>query len=427
MLEKVSLFNSKREIFLAFFITAFIATYAILIEYNNFKQLTRFDSNLTQATLLKKYDKTKVSKKGKIKKYQVLKLKSTNGYTFYTSTKPSTKLFVGQKVNLEIWAGKINFYQYMSGFYAFSKIIHIDKKVFLKQKLNTLIQKEHQDKTITSIYQALFTAKGLDSKIQSQFSSLGISHLVAISGFHLGVLSALLFFLFKYPYTFFQQRYFPYRSYRVDSFFFISIILLAYLVFLDYPPSLLRAFFMLLIGFLLYDRGIKVVSQQTLLVTIILLLALFPKLLFSIGFWLSVSGVFYIFLFLIHFKHLSKIWQFILIPFWVYILMLPYSIIIFGNFSLYHPLSIIWTSLFTLFYPLSIFLHLINQGNLLDGLLQSLLGIDTKSIQITLDWKWLILDIFLSLATLFKKVFLFPLFLFSLWIFFYSYSELLLN
>ena len=420
MLEEVSFFNSKRDLFLAFFITAFIATYATLIEYNNFKQLTRFDSNLVNATLLKKYDKTKVSKKGKIRKYQIFKLKSNLGYTFYTSAKTSQEVHIGQKLNLEIWAGKINFYQYMTGFYASSRILYLNKNLSLKQKLNSLIEKEHQDKTLSSIYQALFTATQLDSKVQNQFSALGISHLVAISGFHLGVLSALLFFLFKYPYQFFQQRYFPYRSYKVDSFIFIAFILLSYLLFLDYPPSLLRAFVMLLIGFFLYDRGIKVVSQLTLLLTVILLLAFFPRLLFSIGFWLSVSGVFYIFLFLIHYKHLSKIWQFVLIPFWVYILMLPYSIIIFGNFSFYHPLSILWTSLFTLFYPLSIFLHLINYGDVLDSLIKALLGIDTANTKITLDWKWLIIFAATSLGAVYKKGLLYFTLLFALLVFIYS-------
>ena len=166
---------------------------------------------------------------------------------------------------------------------------------------------------------------------------------------------------------------------------------------------------MLIIGFILYDRGIKIISMLTLLLTVVLLIAFFPRLLLSIGFWLSVSGVFYIFLFLIHFKELSKVWQFILIPFWVYLLMLPYSIIIFGSFSIYHPLSIIWTSLFTLFYPLSIFLHLINQGNLLDGVLQSLLHLDTPETKIILDWKWLGFYIVLSLAAVYKQTFVYLL------------------
>ena len=122
----------------------------------------------------------------------------------------------------------------------------------------------------------------------------------------------------------------------------------------------------------------------------------------------------------IHFKELSKLWQFILIPFWVYILMLPYSIVIFGNFSVYHPLSIIWTSLFTLFYPLSILLHIINQGDLLDSVLNFLLSLNTSDIKISLDWKWLILYINLSIASIYKKSFSYLLLSFGLSVLIYS-------
>lgn len=420
MIEKVSLFNSKRDYLLFFFISAFILTYSLLIEYNNYKNLTQFDSALVNATILKQYTKTKTTKKGKIKEYQVLKLKSASGFSFYTTAKKSFPLSIGKEVKLELWAGKISFYEYINSFYAFSKVLKVDYTESKKEELNNFISTQHSDQNISSTYQALYTAKQLNTEIQTQFSALGISHLVAISGFHLGVLSALLFFLFKYPYKFFQNRYFPYRSYKRDSFVVIAIALLSYLLFLDSPPSLLRAFAMLIIGFILYDRGIKIISMLTLLLTVVLLLSFFPRLLLSIGFWLSVSGVFYIFLFLIHFKELSKVWQFILIPFWVYILMLPYSIVIFGNFSIYHPLSIIWTSLFTLFYPLSILLHLINYGDLLDNTLAFLLRLDTNEIKVILDWKWLIVYLSLSLISVYKKSFLYLLLSFAFSVFIYS-------
>ncbi len=420
MIEKVSLFRSKREILIFFFICAFIFTYSLLIEYNNYKTLIRFDSHLLNATVLKQYAKTKITKKHKVKNYQVLKLKSKRGFSFYTSVKENFPPSVAQVLELEIWAGKISFFEYMSSFYAFSKILHIDTKESLKEKLHTFVSSQHTDTNISNTYKALYTAKPLNAEIQTRFSSLGISHLIAISGFHLGVLSALLYFIIKFPYKFLQNRYFPYRSYKRDSFFIISTVLLCYLLFLDSPPSLLRAFAMLLIGFILYDRGIKLISMLTLSLTVILLLSFFPRLLLSIGFWLSVSGVFYIFLFLIYFKHLPKIWQFILLPFWVYILMLPYSIVIFGNFSIYHPLSILWTSLFTLFYPLSIILHLIHYGDLLDGALAFLLYMQIEDLHIVLHWGWLVIYILLSLTCVYKKSFLYLLLSFAFFIFIYS-------
>jgi len=422
MLNRVSLFKKREDFYMIISFLFFILSFSLLIEYNNYKNLTRFDSALVTVTVQKHYEKTKHSKKGKKRKVQILKLKSNKGFTFYSSTKPSTKLYVGQTLKLEMWVKRVTFYQYLKTFYAFSKIISISKQKSSKERLNTYITSQHLNQDIAHIYQALFSAKTLDYSLQKKFSELGISHLIAISGFHLSVLSALLFFLFKFPYKFFQNRYFPYRNYHVDSFFIIATFLLTYLLFLDSPPSLLRAFTMLLVGFALYDRGVEVISMQTLLLSGILLLAFFPRLLFSVGFWLSIAGVFYIFLFLIHFKYLSKIWQFILIPFWVYILMLPYSLIIFGNFSLYHPLSIIWTSLFTLFYPFSIALHIFGFGGLLDPILEKLLSIKTTQVFLNIPNYQLFIPIILSLLAVYKKNILTLLFLYCIALLLYTLS-----
>jgi len=420
MLEKVSLFTSKRD-YLHFAIFVFVLfCLSIALEFHNYKELTKFDSQLVTATVLKQYTKTKTTKTGKTKRYQVLKLKSTNGFLFYTTTSTKLPNIKYKKIDLEVWAGKISFYAYIRSFYCFSKILHIYPDESLKTKLNHFIDIQHKNKDISLLYQALFTAKTLPFELQTLFSSLGVSHLIAISGFHLGVLSAVLFFLLKYPYKFFQKRYFPYRSFKIDSFFIIIFVLLSYLIFLDAPPSLLRAFIMLIIGFILYDRGITIISMQTLLLTILLILSLAPRLFVSIGFWLSVSGVFYIFLFLIHFKQLSKLWQFILLPFWVYTLMLPYSLVIFGNFSFYHPLSIIWTSLFTLFYPLSIVLHLLGYGGLLDKILETFMYVKVNAVLIDLDLPYLIIEILLSLVSVYKKSFLYLLLLYSFSLFIYA-------
>jgi competence protein ComEC len=414
-LERVELFSHKKEFFSFLLLCSFILFYSFLIEYQNYKNFTRFDSTLVDARVLKQYQKTKNSKK-----YQVLKLRTDNGTTFYSKVKKSFLDVNGKSIYLEVWAGKISFYDYLTSFYAHSKVISIKEQKSLKERLNYLISAQHQNRDITNIYQALFSATPLSRDLQSKFSSLGISHLLAISGFHLGILSALLFFLFKMPYSFLQNRFFPYRNAKSDIFLVISSILLLYLLFLDTPPSLLRAFSMLIIGFILYDRGIKIISMQTLLVTSILLLSFFVKLFFSLGFWLSIAGVFYIFLFLIHFKHLSKLWQFVLIPIWVYMMMLPFSLAIFTNFSIYHPLSIIWSTLFSIFYPVSIFLHLIGHGNLLDSLLETLLSLPQNTIHIELELRWLILHILMSLASIKYKKTIFLLMLFSMFIFMQS-------
>ena len=403
ILEKVQLFDTKKDFFFFFLACLFLFSYALLIEYNNFKNLTRFDSAIINATVIKQYEKSKFNKKNRLKTYQVLKLKSDKEFTFYSSAKKNFPSSIGKEIKVEIFAGKINFYEYLTSFYTYSKVINIEKSTTPKQELNKHIDSVHQDKYSANVYKALYTASTLPKELQITFSSLGISHLLAISGFHLGVLAGVLFFLFKLPYKFLQNRYFPYRSYKIDSFIFISITLLGYLLFLDSPPSLLRAYTMMLIGFFLYDRGYKIISMQTLSLTIIVLLSLFPRLFFALGFWLSIAGVFYIFLFLIHYKHLNKVWQFILVPFWVYLMMLPYSLIIFSSFSLYHPLSILWTSLFTLFYPLSIIMHLGNIGNIFDFILNGLISLANTQSEVYFEKFWLIMFIVLSLLSIYKR------------------------
>jgi len=402
-LERVVLLSSRRDYLYLFSFFIILLLFSLSNEYYNYKQLTKFDSQLVQAKVLKQYTKIRALEEDGQKSYQVLKLKSNKGFTFYTTASNKLQNYKDKNILIEIWAGKITFLAYFKNFFAFSKIIKTIDSPPLKNRLNTAIMKVHTNKEIASIYQALFLAKPLPYNLQKIFSNLGISHLIAISGFHLGVLSTLLFFLIKYPYRFLQNRYFPYRDLKRDTFFIISTLLLIYMIFLETPPSLLRSFTMLIIGFVLYDSGIKIISMQTLAISTLLLLALFPRLLFSIGFFLSFSGVFYIFLFLIYFQNKSKLWQFIILPFWVYLMMLPYSLVIFGNFSLYHPFSILWTSLFTLFYPLSIFLHLVGFATLFDNALKALIQIDTHAVKIQLEHSLLYGEIILSLLAVFKK------------------------
>lgn len=418
-IERVSLFNSYKEFSLFLLFSFFLFVLSISYEYYSYTQLTKFDSQIVQAKVLKQYTKTKLTKTGKKKSYQVLKLKSSDGFTFYTIASKKLKNIKEKNIKLEIWAGKISFYQYLRSFFAFSKIIQIYEADRLHSFLLDYISRQHKNGDITAIYEALFLAKPLNYRLQTKFSNLGISHLVAISGFHLGVLSFILFLLLKYPYKFLQNRYFPYRSYMRDNFIITAFILFCYMAFLEYPPSLVRAFGMMTIGFVLYDRGIKIISMQTLLLSVILILALLPRLIFSVGFWLSVSGVFYIFLFFIYFSHWSKLKQFVLLPFWVYLMMLPYSLALFGNFSLQHPLSIILTTLFTLFYPLSILLHLLGVGNLLDFSLEYLLDLNLNAVKEHLAFGYLVVEIILSLAAVYSQKMLYALLFYTLSIFIY--------
>lgn len=180
MIERVSLFNTKRDLLLFLLTCTFILFYSLLIEYQNFKQLTRFDSQILEVSILKQYTKTSQSSKKNSKTYQVLKLKSKDGLTFYTSAKKSLENIKGKRVELEVWAGKVSFYEYLTSFYAHSKVKHIYKTTTLKQELNLHISSVHVNKDIANIYQALYTATPLSKELQTTFSNLGVSHLLVI-------------------------------------------------------------------------------------------------------------------------------------------------------------------------------------------------------------------------------------------------------
>jgi competence protein ComEC len=409
--KRVALLHSKKDYLYLLLSFILILSLSLSYQYYNYKQLTQSKTAYIQAKVLKQYHK---------KNHQILKLKSSRGFEFYTRVSNRAPNYKGKHITMKIWIHKLSFLSYMRGFFAFSKISHIKEESSYKRPIEKAIEKQHNNHQISAIYEALFLAKPLPYKLQQKFADLGISHLIAISGFHLGVLSALLFFLIKIPYKFLQNRYFPYRSQEYDTFIIISLLLLVYMLFLGTPPSLLRSYTMLLIGFFLYESGIKIISMQTLLLTVLLLVALFPRLIFSVGFFLSISGVFYIFLFMIHFQYKGKIWQFTILPFWVYLMMLPYSLVLFGNFSLYHPLSILWTSLFSLFYPLSIFLHLVGEGALLDTMLKKMLTLDPHAIKFHLSYALLYIQIGVSILVLIRSKLLKILLLYDLSILIYS-------
>ncbi|MDH4944633.1 ComEC/Rec2 family competence protein [Sulfurimonas sp. C5] len=423
MIERVELFQTKKDLFLLFTLFLTLLSFSLSYEYYKYYQLTKFDSALIKAKVQKQYLKTKITKTGKEKTYQLLQLKSFDGFTFYTTAKKNFQDVKGEELELEIFIDNLSFYQYMKSFFAFSRILQVTTTNSNKEDLKSLIAIQHQNKIYSEIYEALYLATPLPKELQTTFSNLGLSHLIAISGFHLGIISALLFFLLKYPYKFFQNNYFPYRNHTRDIFIIISFVLLFYTLFLDTPPSLLRAYVMLVIGFLLYDRGIKIISMQTLFLTVLLIIAVFPRLFFSIGFWLSVAGVGYIFLFLIYFQEYKKLWQFLLLPLFVYLMMLPYSLTIFGNFSFLHPLSIIYTMLFTVFYPLTLLLHVFGFGGVFDPLLEALMATGSEGVKILLDIKILEVFIIISLGSILNRYLFFTLNLFAFFIFIYAINN----
>ncbi len=400
-MESVPLFVNKKDMVWTAFVLAFLFVLSLGWQYHNYKNLVSKPLHVEVAKVINHYQKHKAN--GRV--YDVFKLKSGDGYTFYTVSWREKDISAGSKVKVKFKTDKITFLSYLKNFFAVSFYI---KRVGLKSKsyidkAKEYIKNQHKTEELKELFSALFFAGNISKPTREKIQKLGISHLVAISGFHLGLISAVLYFLLGFVYRFFQDRYFPYRNAKADLAFVIFSLLFFYMYMLDFSPSLLRSFVLSLFGFFLFSRHIKIISFATLLLSVGVILIIFPKLLFSVSFWFSVSGVFYIFLFLKHFGCLSKIWIFVLINIWVFALMMPLVHYIFPMFTSLQLYSPILSMIFTLFYPIELFLHLVHYGGLLDSWIENLLNLKTTVYEFHTPLWFLLSFITLSFASIFNR------------------------
>ena len=394
--ERPELFDLRS--FTRFFAFAvLVALLSLGNEFRHYQSLMGFDDAVVEAEVVNQYLKEKGGKR-----YQVLKLKNSDGVIFYTTGSEHLRELLGYRLTLRVRTKGIAFWEYLSGFFAFSDILRVHPGRSGNMRLAAYVKNCHTLHEEGQLYAALFTASPMHRQLREKLSALGISHLLAISGFHLGILSLVGWVLFNPLFTYLQSRWFPYVNRRRELFIIVTVLLWGYLLFLDYVPSLMRAFAMMAIGYLLYDRGLKVVSMQSLGIAVIVLLALWPRLAFSLGFWLSVVGVYFILLFLRHFSHWHKGVQFVAVHVWVYLMMLPLSLYLFETFSLWHPASIVWSMLFILFYPLVLLAHVISLESLLDGLLMPILN-QVDVIKVSVGWGVVGVQFFLAAAALYER------------------------
>lgn len=397
--ERLNVFNSKREGIIAFGILGLIFCLHVGFKFYEYKNFLSQNIHY-EGEVLSRYQKTNKNNKT----YEVLKI-STKNHTIYTTLwKKSLHVKQRDRISFKISKKNISFLDFLSNrFYAPIYALHVKdiKKNTLKVKLINFIYSQHKSEDMKQLYSALFLASPINKNLRVKIQHWGISHLVAISGFHLGVIYGFLFFIFKIIYGFFQDKYFPYK----DANFHIGLILFSILAFyaylIDFAPSFLRAFVMSLLGFFFYLRYFKVLSFTTLSLTIAILLAFFPDLVLSIGFWFSVMGVFYIFLYVHHFKF--KWYDTIFLNIWVFLAMVIPVHFWFAYTSWQQFSSIILSIVFIVFYPLILCLHVIGYGGIFDEILEKFLNISFEGKEIFTPFWLFILYIALSIFSIFNR------------------------
>lgn len=388
-LIKTSLFKRGHDYVLFIFLLSITLTFSLLHSYENYLEFKSFSWRSVDATVIAE---TKVFRASK--SFTRYKLKAED-YTFTTSTTDSFHPLQGRDVRLSIYTDEVSFMDFIKGFYTYSRFETLKHEQTLKSELLNEINRQHRDPMVDNLYGALYLAQSIKADLRDKLSNLGINHLAAISGFHLGFISLFVILLANLFYKPLHKRFIPYRNRTRDIMLLTIVLVFTYVAFLDFTPSLLRAFGMMLIGFILFDRGIKLISFSSLAVTVTLLLALFPDLLFALGFWLSVLGVFNLFLILKYFETVKK-WQlFLLLHILVFILMLPWIVFIFGGFSLGQLLSPVLSMLFILFYPLSILAMSMGFADIFDLSLVQLFSLGFSGY--TLNYSWWMFGIYVVL------------------------------
>ena len=365
----------------------------ILFEYRAYLEFKSTKRIETEAIVKNQYPKFNKNRK----KYFVLKLQSEK-FTFITTSWDNLIDIKNRLVRVTIMTPKISFWQYLKSFYAVSYDIKLLRKTTLAYKISQKIEQLHLDSQISEFFNAIFLGFGISRELRWKISNLGINHLVAISGMHLSLIALFIYGILYYPYNFLQNRFFPYRNSFVD----LSSITLGFFIFylytLGFIPSLFRAFFMWIIGVVLAIYGFRIFSFTNLALVAISLIAIYPKAIFSIGFYLSIAGVFYIFLFFQYIK-IGKIKSYILLNIMLFVWFLPIGIYFFEKAYYIAPISILITLIFPLFYALEILLHFIN-FDILDNLILTLLNIKVEYREMNLDTSLFLLYILVSLTAI---------------------------
>ncbi len=339
-----------KKLFILFFFLVFI--FRIQISFLNYINFINKPIKHLNVKVINQYKK---------KNYYVLKLKN-NEVSFYTTSRDYLKDLLNENLSLNILTKNISFLGFLTKFYAISYDLKLKNISFL----NKWIEKQHKDKKFANLYKALFLGEAISHKTRLELSTLGISHLFALSGFHLGFISFILFLIFSPIYNLFHRK-FPYRNKFFDLGILVFALEFLYLYITSFPPSLIRAFVMEIILFLFAYNLQNIFSLKILFLTIIFSFLIFFAKIFSIGFFLSISGVFYIMLFFRYFKPDLK--NTILMNFFVFMMMFVFSHIFFGNINIYQFLSPFATLLFIVFYPLAFVLHLLGIGGISDNIL----------------------------------------------------------
>lgn len=402
-MKKLDFVKNRSEFLLYFAILFTIFSINLTFKIYEFYEFKSQNYKFYNGEILLNYEKTNQ----KNKTYRVLKVK-TKDFEFYTTTHKNNILQNVKFANFGIVTKNVKFVDFLKKRFYMPNFKISPKSNFKstkKQILINFISKQHENAKMKEFYSALYFATPISSDLRNDITLWGIAHIVAISGFHLGIIFAVSFFILMPIYKFIQRRYFPYRSAKFDISIFVIFLMIIYLFVLDFTPSFLRSLFMFIVGFFLLIRNFKIINYQTLFITISLLIAIFPHLLFSIGFYFSTLGVLFIFIYLRHFYHNLSFWQnVVFLNLFVWFCMNVPVYYFFPTITLQQLSVILISYIFIIFYPISILLHIFEIGGIFDEYLLDFLNFHLPYFKTQIPfWLFIFANLSVLLATKFKN------------------------
>ncbi|MBU1164711.1 competence protein ComEC family protein [Patescibacteria group bacterium] len=275
----------------------------------------------------------------------------------------------------------------------------MSKMLSVKSKLKTQINKNLQEPQ-ASLFSAIIlgSRRGIPQELYDKFASAGAAHLIAISGLHITIITAILMSILSNLYIS-----------RKNSFYLITLMLIVYLVIIGFPASAMRASIMAWMMLLAYQLGRLNTSARALVFVATVMVLINPKILRDdIGFQLSFLAVLGIIYFSPYFdKWLEKlpkilgIKSILIMTFAAQVMTLPVVLYNFGRLSIISPVTNI------LLLPVLPYLMIISFITLITSLLLStLLLYNFIAVSLNLLWSlpWLFLTYIIKVIDLLAKV-----------------------
>lgn len=161
-----------------------------------------------------------------------------------------------------------------------------NNKQFKYKIINKLNKKINNYKSKKYMQSLILGNNIIDEEIKESYQKNGISHLLAISGMHILILSGTLLFILN-----------KILKNQNISYIVIMLFLIIYMSITNFTPSIVRAILMFIVMTIKKQLNLKIESKMVLILIFCVFLLINPNYIYNLGFLLSFITSFYIMLF----------------------------------------------------------------------------------------------------------------------------------